>query len=330
MRLVAKLGRARIPLQVDVPFGGKIEPPPQLVEYPTLLGAAAPRVRAYRPETLISEKFEAAVALGQTNGRMKDLHDLAVLPERLSFEGSVVLRAILATFRDRRRAIPDSFAAALPAGFLTDAAVVARWEVQLAGGGVETVRPQLGADRVGDAGRLGGCEGGVRLAVTLPREHDAFDLRRAVEVRRAAVRAEVGAVAPEGTVLHEGVLQEDLLPAKDVRLRVDRRAVGSHRALRDRRRVPARPRGDEREDYEARDRDQDRGVPPPLRERPVVVGGVFHGPFLRFVAGTSLVAPGDRSCAAWSRRLCTSSGADAGPERRRRTELVSADVWDSM
>jgi len=46
VRLVGRLGKARVPLQVDVGFGDAVVPPPLEVEYPTLLDFPAPRLRA--------------------------------------------------------------------------------------------------------------------------------------------------------------------------------------------------------------------------------------------------------------------------------------------
>ncbi|MEO6596819.1 MAG: nucleotidyl transferase AbiEii/AbiGii toxin family protein, partial [Planctomycetota bacterium] len=74
--LVASLGKARIPLQIDIGFGDAITPKPRDVTFPTLLPLDAPKVRAYPLETVIAEKFDAVVRLGRANSRMKDFHDL--------------------------------------------------------------------------------------------------------------------------------------------------------------------------------------------------------------------------------------------------------------
>jgi predicted nucleotidyltransferase component of viral defense system len=76
LRLTAALGNARIPLQVDVGFGDAVVPAPEEVAFPTLLGMPAPRLRAYRRETVVAEKFEAMVKLGMLNSRMKDFYDV--------------------------------------------------------------------------------------------------------------------------------------------------------------------------------------------------------------------------------------------------------------
>ena len=75
VKLVARLGTARIPLQVDIGFGDVIYPGRQEADYPTLLDHAAPHLWTYPRETTIAEKFEAMVRLGAANSRMKDFWD---------------------------------------------------------------------------------------------------------------------------------------------------------------------------------------------------------------------------------------------------------------
>jgi len=42
------------------------------MEYPTILDGPAPTLRAYPRETVIAGKYQALVALGMANSRMKD------------------------------------------------------------------------------------------------------------------------------------------------------------------------------------------------------------------------------------------------------------------
>ena len=65
MRGTASLSGARIAVVVDIGFGDSVEPGLQTIDYPTLLDLPAPRLRAYAPETVIAEKFQAMVALGR-------------------------------------------------------------------------------------------------------------------------------------------------------------------------------------------------------------------------------------------------------------------------
>lgn len=62
--------------------------------YPTLLDMPAPLLRAYRPETVIAEKLQAMVMLGETNSRMKDFFDLLVMAKHSTFDLKLLADAI--------------------------------------------------------------------------------------------------------------------------------------------------------------------------------------------------------------------------------------------
>lgn len=113
VRLVAFLGNARIPMQIDVGFGDAITPEAEIRSYPTLLEMDAPNLRMYPPETVVAEKVEAAVTLGMTNSRMKDYYDLFILL-RDDHRTEVDLAAAMnATFRRRLTPLPED----IPVGF---------------------------------------------------------------------------------------------------------------------------------------------------------------------------------------------------------------------
>lgn len=99
--LRALLGNVRIPVQIDIGFGDVITPGPEIVTFPGLLDFEVPQLRAYPVYTVVAEKFEAIVSLGETNSRMKDFYDLWFLCQRFDFEGTILSRAILATFARR-------------------------------------------------------------------------------------------------------------------------------------------------------------------------------------------------------------------------------------
>jgi predicted nucleotidyltransferase component of viral defense system len=107
VRLTARLGEARVPVQVDVGFGDAMTPAPRLETYPTALEQPEPRVLAYSRETVIAEKLEALVSLGPRNSRMKDFYDLHFLAANFEFSGRVLSKAIRATFERRKTPIPD-------------------------------------------------------------------------------------------------------------------------------------------------------------------------------------------------------------------------------
>lgn len=65
----ARLGTARIKVQVDIGFGDVVIPEPQELSFPTLLGSPSPRIRAYPPEAVIAEKFHAMVRRYNLKGK---------------------------------------------------------------------------------------------------------------------------------------------------------------------------------------------------------------------------------------------------------------------
>ena len=117
MRLEARLGDVRVPLQTDVGLGNAIVPAPEELEYPTLLKFPGPKLHAYSKESVVAEKFEAMVKLGMANSRMKDFYDLWVLAQRFEFESATLAGAIQATFQTRRTSLPRSSPLALQADF---------------------------------------------------------------------------------------------------------------------------------------------------------------------------------------------------------------------
>lgn len=53
--LMARLGVARITIQVDIGFGDAVYPPPEEVEYPSLLDFPSPRLRAYSQAAVVAD-----------------------------------------------------------------------------------------------------------------------------------------------------------------------------------------------------------------------------------------------------------------------------------
>lgn len=118
----------RVPLTVDIGFGDALKPGAELLDYPTLLDQPAPKLRGYARETVIAEKFQAMVALGRANSRMKDFYDIWLLATTFPFEDDRLVRAIRATFDRRETAIPDQLPDALTPDFGEDPAKVQQWE----------------------------------------------------------------------------------------------------------------------------------------------------------------------------------------------------------
>jgi hypothetical protein len=124
----ARLGQPRIDLQIDVGFGDAVTPRAVEIEFPVLLPFPAPVLRSYPRPTVVAEKFQAMVALGMANSRLKDFFDLWILARDFPFDGPQLCRAIQATFRRRKTTLPNEPPLALTAAFGSDGAKVKQWE----------------------------------------------------------------------------------------------------------------------------------------------------------------------------------------------------------
>jgi len=132
IKLVARIGSARCALQIDVGFGDAVTPGPQTVAYPTLLADfSAPTLKVYPVYTVIAEKYQAMVMLGQANSRMKDFFDLAVIAQRTALDGATLAAAIAATFARRQTALPTALPLALTRQFSEDTAKLRQWQAFL-------------------------------------------------------------------------------------------------------------------------------------------------------------------------------------------------------
>jgi hypothetical protein len=47
-------------------------------DYPVLLGMDCPKIKMYSFESVVAEKYEAIVSLGELNSRMKDFYDIFI------------------------------------------------------------------------------------------------------------------------------------------------------------------------------------------------------------------------------------------------------------
>lgn len=131
VELIAKLGQARIHLQIDIGMGDSVSPVPVEREYPTLLEFPQPYLRMYAKESVIAEKLHAMVALDLTNSRMKDFYDLWTLAHLFAFDGIILTRAIEATFVQRKTQLPTTPPTALTAVFAEHPAKLAQWQAFL-------------------------------------------------------------------------------------------------------------------------------------------------------------------------------------------------------
>ena len=132
LRGMATLSGARITITVDIGFGDSVEPGLDTIDYPSLLDLPQPRLRAYAPETVIAEKFQAMVALGRANSRMKDFYDIWILTKTFDFASDRLARAIAATFARRQTKIPTDLPDALTQEFAEDPLKQRQWTAFIA------------------------------------------------------------------------------------------------------------------------------------------------------------------------------------------------------
>jgi predicted nucleotidyltransferase component of viral defense system len=145
VKVTAMLGRARVPLQIDVGFGDAVTPGVEVTTFPALLDFPAPRVRVYPTPSVVAEKFQAMVALGIANTRMKDSYDLFRLAKTQEFDGETLAAAIGATFERRGTAVPGDLPLALGEAFAGDTDKQAQWRAFLRRGRLDNAVASLPA-----------------------------------------------------------------------------------------------------------------------------------------------------------------------------------------
>lgn len=118
IQLEARLGAAVIPVQIDIGFGDVVHPVPQQIAFPRLIEDLPPAmIRAYPPETVVAEKFEAMIRFGETTSRLKDFYDVWAIAQMFSFEMATLATAIGGTFSRRGTALPKPDVAVLSDAF---------------------------------------------------------------------------------------------------------------------------------------------------------------------------------------------------------------------
>ncbi|MFZ6673666.1 nucleotidyl transferase AbiEii/AbiGii toxin family protein [Undibacterium sp. Xuan67W] len=130
--LMGLLDNARCPVQIDIGFGDAVVPGPEDAEYPTILhGMPEPQLRVYPRYTVVAEKFEALTSLGILNSRMKDFFDLWILARHSDFDGTVLTRAVAATFERRQTPVPQGIPIGLSDEFVNDIQKEKQWQAFL-------------------------------------------------------------------------------------------------------------------------------------------------------------------------------------------------------
>ncbi|NOT34765.1 MAG: nucleotidyl transferase AbiEii/AbiGii toxin family protein [Candidatus Eisenbacteria bacterium] len=130
--LRARVGAARLTVQVDVGVGDAVTPAPEWLDYPGLLDLPSPRLRAYPRESVIAEKVHAIVRFGTRNSRMKDYFDLHALAREGVIDAAILADAIAATFERRATEVPKVVPPGLRDSFASEPSAKAQWKAFLA------------------------------------------------------------------------------------------------------------------------------------------------------------------------------------------------------
>ena len=122
-----RLGTTRIAMQVDIGFSDVITPGAVKIIYPTILDHSPIPLCAYNRETVVAEKLEAMVKLGELNSRMKDFFDIWLLAGRFEFDGQTLADAVPRTF-ERRQTQLEPEPICLSEAFAMDSSRAVQWK----------------------------------------------------------------------------------------------------------------------------------------------------------------------------------------------------------
>lgn len=102
--------KTEIPISSDIGFDDIVYPDRVKMEFPVLLEMDVPLVYTYSICSVISEKFEAIVSLGNANSRYKDFYDIYVLACKYDLDGFELKEAVKEAFEHRGTKLNDLFA----------------------------------------------------------------------------------------------------------------------------------------------------------------------------------------------------------------------------
>ena len=108
--IAAYLDRTKVQVSIDIGFGDVVIPDRVKMDFPVLLDMDVPKIYAYSIPSVIAEKFEAIVSLGDANSRYKDFYDIFLLANRYEIAGQELKAAIIETFEHRKTSFDDIFA----------------------------------------------------------------------------------------------------------------------------------------------------------------------------------------------------------------------------
>jgi predicted nucleotidyltransferase component of viral defense system len=97
LAVLALMGKARIPLKIDLTTGDKLTPSEINYRYQLLFEDEKIEILSYNLETLLAEKLETIVSRSKTNTRMRDFYDVYILTLELKDKINIDLLAAALT-----------------------------------------------------------------------------------------------------------------------------------------------------------------------------------------------------------------------------------------
>ena len=107
VKITGFLDKTRIPVSIDIGFDDVVYPQKMKMGFPVILDMDVPEIYAYSLYSVIAEKFEAIVSLGDANSRYKDFYDIYILADRYRLDGEELKEAVKETFEHRETGFAD-------------------------------------------------------------------------------------------------------------------------------------------------------------------------------------------------------------------------------
>lgn len=104
--IIGRLENLKVNLEIDISTGDKVTPRELKFRYPLLFENKSILISSYNIETILSEKIETILRLGQYNSRMKDYYDVYYILTKLREDINIkILRQAMKNIFEKR----DSF-----------------------------------------------------------------------------------------------------------------------------------------------------------------------------------------------------------------------------
>lgn len=101
IKFKGRIDRSKVHMRIDVGFADIVHPNPIIFSFPTILKMPAPTLFGYTQESVVAEKVDAMLQLGELNNRMKDFYDVWFLSHRIKFKMEILKDALHATLQRR-------------------------------------------------------------------------------------------------------------------------------------------------------------------------------------------------------------------------------------